>query len=55
MTVESNCLIVIATLGDWLKNFMPIFQPMGSKTKTKTNGTLNEHFFSRFKQVTGNS
>lgn len=46
-----NCLIVIATIGDWLKSLMPIFQPMGSKTKT--NGTLNVQFFPCFKQVTG--
>ena len=45
MTVKSNCPIAIATLGDWLKKtLMLIFQPMGSKTKTKTNGTLKVRF-----------
>ena len=27
MTVESNYVIAIATLSDWLKRFVPIFQP----------------------------
>ena len=34
MTVESDYVIVIATLSDWLKRLAPIFQPMRSKTKT---------------------
>ena len=34
MTVESNYVIAIATLGDWLKRLAPVFQPMRSKTKT---------------------
>ena len=34
MTVESNYLIAIATLSDWLKRLAPVFQPMRSKTKT---------------------
>ena len=34
MNVESNHVIAIAMLGDWLKNFAPVFQPMRSKTKT---------------------
>ena len=34
MTVESNCMIVIATLNDWLKRLAPVFQPMRSKIKT---------------------
>ena len=38
MTVESNYVIVIATLSDWLKRLAPVFQPM--RNKTKTNLTL---------------
>ena len=34
MTVESNYVIAIATLSDWLKRVAPVFQPMRSKTKT---------------------
>ena len=34
MTVESNFVIAIATLSDWLKRLAPVFQPMRSKTKT---------------------
>ena len=35
MTVESNYVIVIATLNDWLKRLdAPVFQPMRSKSKT---------------------
>ena len=33
MTVESNCVIAIATLSDWLKRVAPVFQPMRSETK----------------------
>ena len=33
MTVESNYVIAIATLSDWLKRLAPVFQPMRSKTK----------------------
>ena len=35
MTVESNYVIAIATLRDWLKRLAPVFQPMRIKTKTK--------------------
>ena len=35
MTVESNYVIVIATLSAWLKRLAPAFQPMRSKTNTK--------------------
>ena len=38
MTVESNYEIAIAALSDWLKRFVPVFQPM--KIKTKTNPTM---------------
>ena len=31
MTVESNYVIAIAMLSDWLKRAAPVFQPMGSK------------------------
>ena len=34
MTVESNYVIAIATLSDWLVRLAPVFQPMRSKTKT---------------------
>ena len=34
MTVESNYVIEIATLNNWLKRLAPVFQPMRSKTKT---------------------
>ena len=33
MTVESNYVIAIATLSDWLKRVAPVFQPTRSKTK----------------------
>ena len=38
MTVESNYLIAIATLSDWLKKLALVFQPM--ERKTKTNRTM---------------
>ena len=34
MTVESNTVIAIAKLSDWLKRLAPVFQPMRVKTKT---------------------
>ena len=34
MTVESNYVIAIAALSDWLKRLPLVFQPMRSKTKT---------------------
>ena len=34
MTVESNYVIAIATLSDWLKILTPVFQPMRRKAKT---------------------
>ena len=43
MTVESNYVIVIATLSDWLKRLAPVFQPM--RSKTKTNRTMYASFF----------
>ena len=33
ITVESNYVIAIAALSDWLKRVAPVFQPMRSKTK----------------------
>ena len=36
MTVESNYMIAIATLSDWLKRLAPVFQPMRHKTKTNS-------------------
>ena len=44
MTVESNYVIAIATLNDWLKRLAPVFQPM--RIKTKTDRTMS-HDFSR--------
>ena len=52
MTVESNYVIAIAALSDWLKRLTPVFQPM--RSKTKTNRTLYASFFPRFERVTGN-
>ena len=54
MIVESNYVIAITTLSDWLKRLAPVFQPMRSKTKTKTNRTMYAWFFPRFERVTGN-
>ena len=34
MTVDSDYVIAIAKLSDWLKRLAPVFQPMRSKTKT---------------------
>ena len=36
MTVQSNDAIAtaIGTLGDWLKNLAPVFQPMRSEIRT---------------------
>ena len=34
MNVESNYVIAIATLRDWLKRLAPVFQPMKIKTKS---------------------
>ena len=42
--------IVVATFVDWLKNLVPVFQPM----RTKTNRTSYTRFFPRFEQVAGN-
>ena len=33
MTFESNYMIAIATLSDWLKRLTPVFQPMTAKPK----------------------
>ena len=52
MTVESNYVITIATLSDWLKRLALVFQPM--RRKTKTNRTVYAWFFPRFERVTGN-
>ena len=40
MTVESNYMIAIATLSDWLKRLAPVSQPM----RSKTNCTLSAWF-----------
>ena len=46
MTVESNSVIAIATLSDWLKRLAPVFQPM--RGKTKINRTMCAWSFPRF-------
>ena len=33
MTVESNYVIAIATLNDWLKRLAPVFQPIAPCTR----------------------
>ena len=50
MTVENNYAIAIATLSDWLKRLVLVFQPM--RSKTKTNITMYTSFFPRFERVT---
>ena len=45
MTVESNYMIAIAKLSDWLKRLAPVFQLM--RIKTKTNSALCTRDFSR--------
>ena len=52
MAPESNHTIVIAALGDWLKNLTPVFPPM--RSKTKFNCTLYTLFLPRSQEVTGN-
>ena len=47
MILESN--YAIATVSDWLKNLATVFQPMRTKTKTKTNHTLYARYLPRFK------
>ena len=42
MSIESNYVIVIATLSDWLKNLAPVCQPM--ERKTTTNCGLHARF-----------
>ena len=42
MTVESNYVIAMATLSDWLKRLAPVFQPM--RSKTKANRTMYGDF-----------
>ena len=56
MTVESNYVIAIATLSDWLKRLAPVFQPM--RNKTKTNLTMYGDFtrpLSELLVISGNS
>ena len=42
MTVESNYVIAIATLSDWLKRLASNFRPI--RSKTKTNRTMYTSF-----------
>ena len=52
--VENNNMIaIIALLSDWLKNLVPVFEPMRSKNKPVAPCT---HDFSLcFEQVMGNN
>ena len=47
MIVESNIAIAIATLSDWLKTLVPLFQAIRSKTNT----TLQERLFLRLRKL----
>ena len=40
MAVKSHYAVAIATLSDWLKKLAPSFQPMRSRSKTKTSPHL---------------
>ena len=40
MAVKSHYAVAIATLSDWLKNLAPSFQPMRSRSKTKSSPHL---------------
>ena len=53
MTVESDCTIAIATLGDWLKNSHANFSTNGKQNQNQWH--LERAIFPRFEQVTGNS
>ena len=48
LTIESNYVVAIPTFGDWLRNFVPVLQPM--RSKAKTNSTLYARFFPRFER-----
>ena len=52
MTVESNYVIAIAMLSDWLKRLAPVFKP--TRSKTKTNRTMYASILPRFERVIGN-
>ena len=49
MTVESNYVIAIAMLSDWLKRLAPVFQPI--RSKTKTNRTMYAWFFPHLSEL----
>ena len=53
MTVESNYVIAIATLSDWLKRLAPLSFSTNEKENPK-HPTLYARFFPRFERVTGN-
>ena len=44
MTIESNYVIAIAALSDWLKNLAPVYQPLKKKTETKPIATCTRDF-----------
>ena len=55
MTVESNYVIAITMLGDWLKILAPVFRP--KRSKAKSNRTLLRDFsraLSALQVVAGN-
>ena len=51
MTVESNYVIAIATLSDWLQRLAPVFQPIKSKTKTNRAMYVCDWFIALFAPV----
>ena len=44
MTVESNYVIAIATLGDWLKRVAPVFQPMKHQNQNQNQSQCKRDF-----------
>ena len=55
MTAESNHVIAIATLSDWLKNLEPVFHPMRSETKTAVCTRDFSRALSKLQVMTRNS
>ena len=43
MTLESNYVIAIATLNDWLQRLAPVFQPIGSLSKHDVDRKRERH------------
>ena len=51
MAVESNYAIAIASLGDWLQNLAPVFQPIRSKFKPKLIAACTRDFSRAFSKL----